>query len=1052
MSIEDDTASVTRPFIGLRPFDYRDRAFFFGRNESVEAVESLVTKSGFVAVVGSSGTGKSSLIRAGLLPCLETRANDQWRWATMEPGEAPIRRLARAISSLRGPEDDLTEAWNERIEVCLRGSKFGIPEAISLFPKSARSRHSLIVVDQFEELFRFANLRSDSGGASIAASMNRDEATAFVRLLLTANSVPSIRAHVVLTMRSDYIGECSHFHDLPEAVTQRQYLVPGLTRDQRAMAITRPVEKAKAVIDPELVQRLLNDTNDDPDELPIVQHVMSRCWQSAVNRAAAGTRIRIDVDDYLEIGGVAKALSQHANLLFDEFSREDASEKPLVLREVVAKRVFQALTEVDQDGRLVRRPMKFGELGKYVSSSDWNNEEASAAVLSVVTRMAAPDCSFLRIMKIDDLDDNSIVDIGHEALIRRWSKLKGGGETDWIREEQDDGEKYRDLVRIARANSTIPDAELPAYEAWWARRKPTATWAKRYSKAGKDSFAQVGEALARSRQEYEEGQREHAAAARAETEAREARLKLATAEAQMEAARARASVAEERAKVSAAEVAVHLQKVRMTRIAAAAAGVLIVAAAWSAMKYYNNREMLRENQREITLQREQKQSLVASAADSILVAPKFVGAADALTILMGPQTNDWSSSYFDEVYRALTNLRETRRVTTLAAAGDGASERPTVFSVSANPKKPFLVVVTAGNPPTMHFLEVRDGGRSVSNLGELKAPVSSRRGGRGSARWSPDGERIYVAGAGTNGAIMTPCAIEKLRPHLDRCKDKTDNEFVFLQDPGQRAGFGVWSGDGKDIVTSTFFEGQPSVWNAFSGKIDADLENVVAAGLKRDRLLSSLAMSASGKFIAEGDSKGAITVLRTEPGEVEAPLELKQDGLTLMQMYFDPVDDNQLLAIYQSRAVLWNVASGKQQPLDHNHATIMQAAFDPKGQFIVTAANDGTVRLFKLSQGVAMEGVELRGHHGPVFAVDVAPDGTIVSGSGDGSVRFWQAEPVGSPSPHESFETAEVEKLKSFVAQNLPYLDYGSDRITLPDQILCSLTDACENKLSQAAQ
>ena len=91
-------------------------------------------------------------------------------------------------------------------------------------------------------------------------------------------------------------------------------------------------------------------------------------------------------------------------------------------------------------------------------------------------------------------------------------------------------------------------------------------------------------------------------------------------------------------------------------------------------------------------------------------------------------------------------------------------------------------------------------------------------GGRGSARWSPDGERIYVAGAGTNGAIMTPCAIEKLRPHLDRCKDKTDNESCLPAGPGQRAGFGVWSGDGKDIVTSTFFEGQPSVWNASAGR------------------------------------------------------------------------------------------------------------------------------------------------------------------------------------------------------------------------------------------
>ena len=247
----------------------------------------------------------------------------------MEPGEAPIRRLARAISSLRGPRDELSDAWNERIEVCLRSSKFGIPEAISLFPESVRSGHFVIIVDQFEELFRFADLRLDLSGASVAASMNCDEATAFVRLLLTANSVASVRAHVVLTMRSDYIGECSHFHDLPEAVTKRQYLVPGLTRDQRAMAIARPVEKVNADIDPELVQRLLNDTNDDPDQLPIIQHVMMRCWQSALDRAVGGARIRVDADDYLKIGGVANALSLHANLIFDEFSRDDASEKPM---------------------------------------------------------------------------------------------------------------------------------------------------------------------------------------------------------------------------------------------------------------------------------------------------------------------------------------------------------------------------------------------------------------------------------------------------------------------------------------------------------------------------------------------------------------------------------------------------------------------------------------------------------------------------------------------------------------------------------------------------
>ena len=170
-------------------------------------------------------------------------------------------------------------------------------------------------------------------------------------------------------------------------------------------------------------------------------------------------------------------------------------------------------------------------------------------------------------------------------------------------------------------------------------------------------------------------------------------------------------------------------------------------------------------------------------------------------------------------------------------------------------------------------------------------------------------------------------------------------------------------------------------------------------------------------------------------------------------MYFNPVDDNQLLAIYQSRAVLWNIASGKQQTLDHNHATIMQAAFDPKGQFIVTAANDGTVRLFRTQRRCRYAGRRiarpprsgLRGRRcarrndrlrvgrwiGPVLA----------GGGGRLSIADTKAS-----KPQRS-KSSRVLSLKI-----LPYLDYGSDRITLPEQILCSLTDACENKLSQAAQ
>ena len=737
---------------------------------------------------------------------------------------------------------------------------------------------------------------------------------------------------------------------------------------------------------------------------------------------------------------VANALSMHADQIFEEFKREDANLNPIVSRELVAKRVFQALTEVDQDGRVVRRPMKFGALAAYISSSDWGDDETRKAVLSVVTRLAAPDCSFLRITKTDSLDDNSIVDIGHEALIRRWSKLKGGGETDWIREEQDDGEKYRDLVRICRARSTIPDAELLAYERWWAQRKPSAAWAKRYTKAGTCCFADVGETLKRSRKEYEEGERERAAAARAERDAQDAQLKLAAAQAKAEAQNARAHAAEERAKAAAAQIAVHAQKVRMMQIAASAALAFIALAAPFGFEFYQNQEALR-------VRREQQEQLIATAAEGIRTAPLLVGAADSLNLLTALPSNDWNKRFFDEVYDSLSSLREVRRISVIDPSTTGG-QRPTVNSVSANPnpKKPLLVAMTMGSPAVMHFLEMRDGGKLVSRLDGMDVPIQSI--GWVLARWSPDGERIYVGGGGPNGAIIRPCGVAKLRPYLDSCAGKNENEIVPVGDNAHQAGIGVWSGDGKHIVTNNF-QGQPNVWDASTGKLDTALTEIVASVQKPERSLTSLAISSSGKFVAEGDAKGAITVVQVDPREIEPALEQKQSGVSAMQIFFNPVNDDQLFAVYQNRALLWNVKEVESKFLDHQQARVMQVAFDPKGRFVVTAAIDGTVRLFALNEGKETTGVELRGHHGPVFSVDVAPDGTIVSGSADGSIRFWRADAVRAASEPRSYDPGDVEKLKRFVADHLPYFDYGAERIELPEAISCPLAGQCSKSADE---
>src|SRR5262249_33287007 len=231
----------------------------------------------------------------------------------------------------------------------VRRSGLGLIEVIRLARLPEREQ-VLIVIDQFEELFRFANA---------SGKPNQDEnAAAFVKLLLEASAQRDFPIYVVLTMRSDYIGDCARYRDLPEAVTSGLYLIPRMTRDQRRAVIVEPVRVGGGTIAPLLVVRLLNEVGDDPDQLPILQHALMRCWDywTAHGRGARP----IDVDDYLAIGGIADALSQHADEAYDGLPDDHSRE--------IARRIFQALTEKGPDNREARRPTPVAILAEIVNA------------------------------------------------------------------------------------------------------------------------------------------------------------------------------------------------------------------------------------------------------------------------------------------------------------------------------------------------------------------------------------------------------------------------------------------------------------------------------------------------------------------------------------------------------------------------------------------------------------------------------------------------------------------------------------------------------------
>jgi WD40 repeat protein len=506
----------------LRPFQYDDHEYFFGRERELDRLEPQVTQRRFVAIVGGSGCGKSSLISAGLRPRLE-KAKDRWSWIEMRPADAPVRNLARALSHLIGETSDLLEVWADRFERVLTRSSLGLVEVLKSIRQQSELGRVLLLVDQLEELFRFAKLQSESRLDPATAAERWDEATAFVRLLLAATMSPDVPMHVIVTMRSDFIGDCALFHGLPEAVSQSQFLVPSMTRDQREDVIREPLKLVGCQIEPYLVQRALNDTTDEFDQLPILQHAMMRCWEHAFRRRKQEVdhRPHLRIADYTAVGGVNKAFSIHANKILMTLARQ--TDSTTIDLGVATKRVFQALTETDQEGRLVRRPQRFHDLVRYVTPSeagDWaagkeTESAAKKATREIVACFARYDCSFLRVILASDANDNSVVDtdsnfdiadnciidIGHEALILRWDKLKGGGEENWIREEERDADQYRALLRYADAKAIIPPEDLTRLEDWWSKRKPNHFWAQRYTKHGAANFEKIREVLARSRAE-----------------------------------------------------------------------------------------------------------------------------------------------------------------------------------------------------------------------------------------------------------------------------------------------------------------------------------------------------------------------------------------------------------------------------------------------------------------------------------------------------------------------------------------------------------------------
>ncbi len=454
------------PFPGLRAFSIEESHLFFGREGQSEIVLEYLARNHFAAVTGASGSGKSSLIYCGLVPILfggfVAGAGSNWRIIATRPGNQPVMNLAEAIADAETgnfelTSDEMRSTTRNIVFALLRRNSFGLVDAIAQMGLN-KNENLLLIIDQFEELFRFKESRDDK-----ITTVNETEA--FIKLLVNAVHQRRLPIYIVLTMRSDFVGECSQFQGLTALINDSNFLVPQMTRDDFSHAILGPIAVAGAKMDPQLYQEILNSISEGSDQLPVLQHAMMRTWEFWKKYNEPGTPLRLR--DYEAAGKMENALSMHANEAYEVLTEEGKA---------ICKSMFKTLTEKSSDNKGIRHPATVKEIADVAQAR-------IEAVTTVINEFRSRGRSFIIPAEHVELTEHTVIDISHESLMRVWDRLKG-----WVEEETNSVQMY---MRLSEAASLYqlgktglwrpPDLQLALN--WKKTQKPSLAWAKKYNPA-----------------------------------------------------------------------------------------------------------------------------------------------------------------------------------------------------------------------------------------------------------------------------------------------------------------------------------------------------------------------------------------------------------------------------------------------------------------------------------------------------------------------------------------------------------------------------------------
>jgi CHASE3 domain sensor protein/energy-coupling factor transporter ATP-binding protein EcfA2 len=413
------------PYLGLRVFGEQDAQFFFGRDREVQRLREKLKSSRFVAMLGPSGSGKSSLVRAGLVPELRGDAlahGEQCQVCVLRPGVAPLTALAAQLAKVL--PGHAMQATLDALAQDARTLHLSVELALADRPPGERV---IVVVDQLEEVFTLC--RDDSERRQLFST------------LLNATSAPGGRTVVIVTLRTDFYARCATYPELAQLIGSQQMLVGPMNTDGLRQAIEQPARRVGLELEEGLSETILADVAAEPGALPLLEHALLELWER--RRGAMLT-----LEGYRQAGGVHGALAQRAEEIYNQLSPE---------QQQIARRALLRLTEPGEGTEDTRRRAPRRELATAEGDDNFD---------AVLGRLV--DARLLTTGR--DETGQEVVDVSHEALIRGWPRLRS-----WIDADRAGLLTHRRLTDSAREWDTLHREPASLYRG--ARLAAAREWA-----------------------------------------------------------------------------------------------------------------------------------------------------------------------------------------------------------------------------------------------------------------------------------------------------------------------------------------------------------------------------------------------------------------------------------------------------------------------------------------------------------------------------------------------------------------------------------------------